>query len=69
MSIIKIKYMLSVAAIFLSAGLVFSQTGAYNSYSPYSVFGIGNIAKEGTAYNKTMGGCLLYTSPSPRDRG
>lgn len=56
MSIIKIKYMLSVAAIFLSAGLVFSQTGAYNSYSPYSVFGIGNIAKEGTAYNKTMGG-------------
>ncbi len=29
---------------------------AYGAYSPYSVFGIGNIASEGTAFNKSMGG-------------
>lgn len=34
-----------------------AQTGAaYGAYSPYSVFGIGDIAKEGTAYNRSMGG-------------
>ena len=34
-----------------------AQTGAaFGGYSPYSVFGIGDIAKEGTAYNRSMGG-------------
>ncbi len=34
-----------------------AQTGsAYGDYSPYSVFGIGDLSKEGTAYNKSMGG-------------
>lgn len=30
--------------------------GAYGAYSPYSVFGIGDLSREGTAYNKSMGG-------------
>lgn len=30
--------------------------GAYGSFSPYSIYGIGNITKEGTAYNRSMGG-------------
>lgn len=30
--------------------------GAYGSFSPYSVYGIGNLQKEGTAYNRSMGG-------------
>lgn len=30
--------------------------GAYGSFSPYSIYGIGNLQKEGTAYNRSMGG-------------
>ena len=33
-----------------------AQDGTYGSYSPYSIYGIGDISKEGTAYNKSMGG-------------
>ncbi len=33
-----------------------AQNEAYNAYSPYSMFGIGDISKQGTAYNKSMGG-------------
>ena len=33
-----------------------AQDGTYGAYSPYSIYGIGNISKEGTAYNKSMGG-------------
>ncbi len=35
---------------------VYAQDGTYGSYSPYSIFGVGDISKQGTAYNKTMGG-------------
>ncbi len=35
--------------------------GTYGSYSPYSIFGIGDISKEGTAYNKSMGGVGVAT--------
>ncbi len=46
-------------SVCVSAG---AQTGgAYGSYSPYSVFGIGDIAKEGTAFNKGMGGVGVAT--------
>ena len=33
-----------------------AQDGTYGAYSPYSIFGIGDLSKEGTAYNKSMGG-------------
>ena len=33
-----------------------AQDGTYGAYSPYSVYGIGDLSKEGTAYNKSMGG-------------
>lgn len=29
---------------------------AYGAYTPYSIFGIGELRKEGTAYNQSMGG-------------
>ena len=29
--------------------------------SPYSIFGVGNISKEGTAFNKSMGGVGIAT--------
>lgn len=61
-------------AVFLIIGVSASaQEGAYGAYTPYSIFGIGEIAKEGTAYNKSMGGTgiatrnrrfLNYTNPA-----
>lgn len=39
----------------------FSQDGTYGSYSPYSIYGIGDISKEGTAFNKSMGGVGIAT--------
>ena len=61
-------------AVFLIKGVSASaQEGAYGAYTPYSIFGIGEIAKEGTAYNKSMGGTgiatrnrrfLNYTNPA-----
>ena len=38
-----------------------AQNEAYNSYSPYSMFGIGDISKQGSAYNKSMGGVGIAT--------
>ena len=38
-----------------------AQEGTYGAYSPYSIFGIGDISKEGTAYNKSMGGTGIAT--------
>ena len=44
-------------AVFLVIGVcVHAQDGTYGAYSPYSIYGIGDISKEGTAYNKSMGG-------------
>ena len=43
--------------VFLVIGVcVHAQDGTYGAYSPYSIYGIGDISKEGTAYNKSMGG-------------
>ena len=55
--------MLDRLYLFIIAGLICicipsaGQTnGTYGAYSPYSVFGLGEISREGTAYNKSMGG-------------
>lgn len=46
-----------LTAVFLIISFCMSaQDGTYGAYSPYSIFGIGDISKEGTAYNKSMGG-------------
>ena len=48
---------LIILAVFLIVSLTVSaQDGTYGAYSPYSIYGIGDISKEGTAYNKSMGG-------------
>lgn len=42
---------------FICGVVSYGQTnGAYGSFSPYSIYGIGNLQKEGTAYNRSMGG-------------
>lgn len=38
-----------------------AQKGAHGAYSPYSIYGIGDISKEGTAFNKGMGGTGIAT--------
>ncbi len=51
-----------VLVIFLVIGVCASaQDGTYGAYSPYSIYGIGDISKEGTAYNKSMGGTGIAT--------
>ena len=48
--------------VFLITLLLFSQqiiaqsTDALNSFTPYSIFGLGDVLRPGTAYNKGMGG-------------
>ena len=31
-------------------------TDALGTYTPYSIFGVGDVSRPGTAYNKSMGG-------------
>ena len=51
-----------IAAALLVAGLpLCAQNGAYNGYSPYSVYGIGDLHNPGTAYNASMGGVGVAT--------
>ena len=43
--------------VFLIIGICsYAQSGTYGAYSPYSIYGIGEISKQGTAYNKSLGG-------------
>lgn len=54
--------LLSVFLIISSSVSAQDETyGTYGSYSPYSIFGIGDLSKEGTAYNKSMGGVGIAT--------
>ena len=45
-----------VLALLCLASSLNAQDRAYNAYSPYSMFGIGDLYGQGTAYNKSMGG-------------
>ena len=48
---------LVLAALMLAVPCAFSQTdGTYSGYSPYSVFGVGQLHQSGTAWNRGMGG-------------
>ena len=47
----------AVLALLLSAGALHAQTdGTYIGFSPYSVFGVGQLHQVGTAWNRSMGG-------------
>ncbi len=53
-----------ILAAFVSVLPVLSakaQDNAYNTFSPYSMFGIGDISKQGTVYNRSMGGIGIAT--------
>lgn len=46
---------ITAAVLLLSASFV-SEAQTYSSFAPYSIFGVGDLQPQGTAYNKTMGG-------------
>ncbi len=57
----KIKKFFSLAIFLVISVCASAQDGTYGAYSPYSIYGIGDISKEGTAYNKSMGGTGIAT--------
>ena len=49
--------LLSLALLLLTAGVLPAQTdGTFSGFSPYSVFGLGQLHQAGTAWNRGMGG-------------
>lgn len=50
-----------VVLVCVSSFALAAQDGAGNAYSPYSVFGVGDIIKQGTSFNKSMGGVGIAT--------
>ena len=44
------------AAMFFAAVSSFAQTGAYTDFTPYSIFAVGDLTNQGSAYNRSMGG-------------
>ena len=52
----KIEKIFLVSVFFIMSVCAFAQSGTYGAYSPYSIYGIGEISKQGTAYNRSMGG-------------
>ena len=54
------KILLLIAFSFIGIS-VFAQDGTYGAYSPYSIFGVGELSKQGTAFNKSMGGVGIAT--------
>ena len=57
----KIEKLFLLSVFLIISFSVSAQEGTYGAYSPYSIFGIGDISKEGTAYNKSMGGVGVAT--------
>ena len=51
-----IRRIFLVSIFFIIGACVFAQDGTYGAYSPYSIYGIGEISKQGTSYNRSMGG-------------
>ena len=48
-------------AMILAGSSMYAQDGAYTGFTPYSIFGIGDIFTQGSAYNKSMGGVGIAT--------
>ena len=62
MSRIKVSRVVAAVWVALATGIgAKAQDGAYSAYSPYTVYGIGDISQQGTAFNKSMGGVGIAT--------
>ena len=49
-------FLLSILGVLCGVGMSAQTESAHNSYSPYSVYGIGDLYAQGSAYTKSMGG-------------
>lgn len=59
---ISVRRLIAAAASLLVSVWAFAQTdGTYVGYSPYSVYGVGNLHNGGTAWNRGMGGVGIAT--------
>ena len=52
----KLEQILLITVFMLMGVCAFAQSGTYGAYSPYSIYGVGEISKGGTAYTRSMGG-------------
>ena len=52
----KIEKIFLLSVFFIIGVCASAQDGTYGAYSPYSIYGIGDISKQGNAYSKSMGG-------------
>ena len=50
------SFIVSLVAVFIISTPL---SGQFNTYSPYTLFGLGDMAKKGTAQNQAMGGTGL----------
>lgn len=51
------KFTLTLTLIFSATAASFAQSsGTYSGFSPYTIYGIGDISNRGSAYNRSMGG-------------
>ena len=48
-------------AIFVAGHSLYAQDGAYTGFTPYSIFGVGDLFTQGSAFNKSMGGVGIAT--------
>ena len=57
----RIKNIFALSLFLIISVCASAQSGTYGAYSPYSIFGVGNLSKEGTSFNKSMGGVGIAT--------
>lgn len=57
----KIEKILVLSILLIISVCASAQSGTYGAYSPYSIYGIGDLSKQGTAFNKSMGGTGIAT--------
>ena len=55
------KKIFSLLILIFTCVYASAQEGAHSAYSPYSIFGIGDLSQQGTAFNKSMGGVGVAT--------
>lgn len=55
------RFLSLIAVILITGTSLFAQSGAGSSHSPYTIFGLGDIISQGSAYNKSMGGTGIAT--------
>ena len=57
----KIERIFLLSVFLIISVCMSAQDGTYGAYSPYSIYGIGDLSQEGSAFNKSMGGVGLAT--------